>query len=371
MRNTSLRFYKNIMCRVAIVWSTLLSVVTNIVFAQNSVDSLAPPFALKDIEENHRSLEELLGKEMTVIVFWATWGKDSSKILHNMQELYLKYEAKGFQVIGVCVEQQDITRSIQEKIADTLQKNRITFPVLLDQQLQTFHTYRVIAVPTTFVIDAKRVILFKLSGYPIIGRGELKEFILARFEGKRPEPSPRKSGRKPHRDALLAYNMASTGFSRGQIQSAKRHALKARWLDSLFIQPQLLLAEIAFEEQNVDTAAKYIDEALNLEPQSMEALSLKGFQLTKQGKLDQSIAILDSVLQQDSTALLTRVYRAYAYGMRGDLQRALSEFERAEYLSSSEYRIPLLRGEVYKHNGMLQEGLKELGKAKHLRRSHD
>lgn len=371
MRNTSSRLYQKIMYRILIVWSTLLSVVTSIVSAQNSVDSLASPFILKDMKGNHRSLEELLGKEMTVIFFWATWGKDSSKILDAMQELYLKYQAKGLQVIGVCVEQQDITSSAQGKIADTLQKNQITFPVLLDQQLQTFHSYHIIAVPTTFVIDARRVILFKLSGYPIIGRGELKEFILARFEGKRPEPSKMSEGRKPHRNALLAYNMAWAGFCRGQIQSAKQHAVKASQLDSLFIRPRLLLAEIAFEEQNIDTAARYVDEALSIDPQSIEALSLRAFQLAKQGKIEQSMAILNSVLQQDSTAFLPQVYRGYAYGISGDLQRALSEFEKAELLSSSEYRIPLLRGEVYKHNGMLQEGLKELGKAKRLRKGRD
>ena len=60
----------------------------------------APEFTLKDREGNEISLTDLRGKYV-LIDFWASWCKPCRKSFPHMKELYQKYHAKGFEILGV------------------------------------------------------------------------------------------------------------------------------------------------------------------------------------------------------------------------------------------------------------------------------
>jgi len=335
---------------------------------QNQVDSsLVPPFTLKDFNGKQQSLDNLLGKKLSVIIFWATWGVDSIKMMSDLQKLYVKYREKGLNVIGVCVEQQAINVTLRQKIIDTVKQKQITFPLLFDYRLQTFKLYHVIAVPTTFVIDKNRKILFKLSGYPIVGRDKLFNFITEYFEGKPPVAAKKSIGRKVNASAMRFYNMARFEFKMGRSFSAKGHAAKAVKLDTLFVKPLLLSAEIELREKQISNAAKYIERALKLKPNLTAALLLKGFLLAKQDSAQKAIKLLSNIIRNDSTSVLAFCYLGYAYGMNNNLKQSLLEFKHAETLSKNDYRIPLLRAEVYKRFGKLKKAKTDKLKYQKLR----
>ena len=335
---------------------------------QNQVDSsLAPPFTLKDFNGKQQSLNNLLGKNLSVVIFWATWGVDSIKMMSDLQKLYVKYQKKGFNVIGVCVERQVINDSLRQKIIDTVKQKQITFPLLLDYRLQTFKLYHVIAVPTMFVIDKNRKILFKLAGYPIVGRDKLFNFIVEYFEGKPRIAAKKTIGRKPNANAVRFYNMARFEFKMGRSFSAKGHAIKAAKLDTLFVKPLLLSAEIELRGKQISNAAKYIEQALKLSPNLTAALLLKGFLLAKQDSTKKAIKLLNNIIRNDSTSVLAFCYLGYAYGMDNNLIQSLLEFKRAETLSKNDYRIPLLRSEVYKRFGKLKKAKADKLKYQKLR----
>jgi len=320
---------------------------SNLCLGQNQADSsLASPFTLKDFNGKQQSLNNLLGKNLSVIIFWATWGVDSIKMMSDLQKLYVKYRKKGLNVIGVCVEQQVINDSLRKKIIDTVKQKQITFPLLLDYRLQTFKLYYVIAVPTMFVIDKSRKILFKLAGYPIVGHDKLFNFILEFFEGKPRAAAKKRIGRKVNASAVRFYNMARFEFKMGRSFSAKGHAMKAAKLDTSFIKPLLLLAKIELREKQISNAAKYIERILKLKPNLSVALLLKGFLLAKQDSAKKAIKLLNDIIRTDSTSALAFCYLGYAYGMNNNLKQSLLEFKHAEALSKNDYRIPLLRSEV-------------------------
>ena len=343
---------------------------SNTGLCQNKVDSsFAASFTLKNFDGEQQSLDNLLGKNLSVILFWATWGEDSIKMMSDLQKLYVKYQKNGLNVIGICVEQQVINDTKRKDTIDTIRRKQITFPLLFDYQLQTFHLYHVIAVPTTFVVDKNRKILFKLAGYPIIGRDKLFNFIVEYFEGKPPVVVQKRVGRKANAKAVRFYNMARFEYKMGKSFSAKEHAIKAAKLDTLFVKPLLLTAEIELKEKQISNAAKYIEQALKLNPNLKAALLMKGFLLTKQDSIKKAIKLLNNIIRDDSTSGMAFCYLGYAYGMNNNLNRSLLEFQRAETLSKNDYRIPLLRAEIYKRFGKLKKAAADKLKSKKLRDS--
>lgn len=356
------RFVGAALCSLIVLYVPLPSVL-----AQVPADSLAVLFTLPSLDGRKLSLQSLYGEKLTIIVFWATWGKDSSRMLEELQELYAKYNARGLQVIGVCVDSQSITEQDKQRIADTVQRKSLAFPIALDDSLRTFRAYSVVAVPTTFAVNREGKILRKLSGYPVVGRGEFFEFVVEQFEGKRPVVAKISRVHTPSKDAIRQYNMARVNYERGQADLALKYAEKAAGLDSLYAEPFALLAAIAIDENRMQNADSLDAVAMRLEPDLVETKRVHSLLLAKNGKVTEALSLLTDLVKSDSTSSETHSYFGYALGMSGSIERALAEFARAESLSNSDFRIPLLRAEVYEHAGKKAEADAERSKAKRLK----
>ena len=347
--------------RLFIIFCLLIGSASDIP-CQEKTDPLAPPFSLSSFDGTKHSLEELLGNKLTVIVFWSTWGKDSIKMLADMERLFEKYQKRGLNVVGICVEQQNIDDVTRQHIADTVKQIRLNFPILLDDQLKTFRAYGVIAVPTTFVIDKNRKIVYHLSGYPIVGRDEIENCVMEQFEGVKLARKFIKKEREPDKEALRFYGMAHLSFSKGEIETVKKYALKSIGIDSLYSDPVLLLAEVSIMDDSLDDAMKYISLAYELKADSLTLLNLKGFLLARSGQWQNAVSLFEKLANEDSSNVLVHCYLGYTLGLGGNLQRALDEFSKAERLSKTEFRIPLLKIEIYKKFKKYKEAASELNK---------
>ncbi|HSQ75228.1 MAG TPA: TlpA disulfide reductase family protein, partial [Bacteroidota bacterium] len=117
--------------------SLLLAIPLAPVLAQLPSDSLAAVFSLPTLDGRTLSLEQMLGEKLTILVFWATWGKDSSRVLEEMEALYRLYHDRGLAVLGVCVDSQSMSAEDTRRIADSLKRKDMTFPIVIDNTLQT------------------------------------------------------------------------------------------------------------------------------------------------------------------------------------------------------------------------------------------
>lgn len=345
----------------------LLITVTQ-VYSQLAMQSQAPDFSLKDINGNIFSTEKRFTGKFTIVLFWATWGHDSIEMIDTVEELYNRYHTQVLDAVGVCVEQQAISDSLKQRIVETISKKKISFPIVFDEQLKTFRQYGVIAVPTTFVIDEQGKIVYHLSGFTIVGREQLFEFVRERFEGKRNLTVQHKFSRQPDKHALRLYNMAGMKFNRGELDTAKKYAQEAASIDTGFAEPLILLTEVALEESNIEIADKNISIALKIIPGSIEALSLSGLIAAKQGDTTQALDILKKVLQQSDTIAIAHCYLGYLFGMMGRLSVSEEEMNRAAELSPYDYRIPMLRAELLEKVGKSDEAKVLKKKAKQIRR---
>lgn len=343
----------------------LLHIASFNTFAQQPDGSLAVPFKLAGIDGKQFELKDLLSENITVIVFWSTWEKDTARLLDDLQKLYSKYRDRGLQIIGICAEHQVYDENDKKRIADSALRKQLQFPILLDDNLQTFNSYSVVALPTTFVITKNRKVVYKLSGYPIVGRGDLVDFIKSRFEEKHQIDRITKSN--INKEAMRYFSMARLKLKEGLLEPANKYALHAAGLDTSFVDPLLLLAEIAVEGKNLDNAKKHLEASSKRAPESNEVVRMKGFLLSVEGKQKEALKILTSVVQKDSLSSRSHCYLAYALGMDGDLKASLDEFSRALNLDTVDYLVPLLRSEIYRHQNMKGEVVADSLRVKQLR----
>lgn len=118
----------------------------------------APDFTLKSRNGENIKLSELRG-EVVMLNFWASWCAPCRKEMPLLESLYKKYSDLGFTLLAVNVE-EDSTK------ADGLLKDiLVTFPVLYDNTNKVTKLYKVVAMPSTVIIDRDGNMRYLHRGY--------------------------------------------------------------------------------------------------------------------------------------------------------------------------------------------------------------
>lgn len=146
---------------IAMMFGMLLSVVYDQVrtdsngnlLAVGSADAngkLAPDFTAQTIEGISHSLKDYRGKKV-ILNFWASWCPPCKAEMPHLQKYYDNYrDLHNVEIVSVNLTYQDTKRS---KIKALIDKNKLSFPVFLDEDSSIASSYGVRIIPTTFIID--------------------------------------------------------------------------------------------------------------------------------------------------------------------------------------------------------------------------
>lgn len=118
----------------------------------------APTFELETIEGETLALDAYAGQQV-VLNFWASWCPPCREELPELIEFG---EATGIPVLGVNVTKNE--RRGRQDVEAFLKEVPVSFPVLLDEAGTVEKTYRVVALPTTYVVGPDGVITAKQVG---------------------------------------------------------------------------------------------------------------------------------------------------------------------------------------------------------------
>jgi thiol-disulfide isomerase/thioredoxin len=103
-------------------------------------------------------LEQLRG-QVVMVNFWASWCEPCRKEFPLLDQIYKKYKAAGFTLIGVNVEPD--AKDAEGFIA----KTPVTFPIVFDKDSAVSKLYHVSGMPTTVLIDRKGVLRWVHRSY--------------------------------------------------------------------------------------------------------------------------------------------------------------------------------------------------------------
>lgn len=121
------------------------------------VGGLAPDIQLKNLEGKEVKLSSLRGK-IVLIDFWASWCGPCRKENPNVVNVYNKYKAKGFEILGVSLDEDP------ERWKAAVLKDGLTWKHVSDLkgwQSVAAQTYQVSSIPFTVLLDKEGRIIAK------------------------------------------------------------------------------------------------------------------------------------------------------------------------------------------------------------------
>ena len=116
-----------------------------------------PDFNVKDVTGKPLSIAGYKGK-VVLLDFWATWCGPCRAELPNVIETYQKYHAKGFEVVGISLDQS------QEKLENYTKAQKMPWPQYFDGLAwgnKLAVKYGVNSIPATYLIDREGKIIAK------------------------------------------------------------------------------------------------------------------------------------------------------------------------------------------------------------------
>ena len=119
--------------------------------------ALFPGFSEKDVMGQPLSLANYKGK-VVMIDFWATWCPPCRGEVPNVVATYQKYHDKGFEIIGVSLDQD------QQKLLAFTKENNMTWQQYFDGQgwgNKLAVKYGIESIPMTFLLDGNGKIIGK------------------------------------------------------------------------------------------------------------------------------------------------------------------------------------------------------------------
>jgi len=328
----------------------------------------APDFSAKNLQGETKSFAAMKGEKLTVLLFWASWSPKSEKALSRMETLYQKYKDQGLSVVGINVEGQQINEEALRNIKGMAERLKITYPILIDYGLATFHEYGVIAVPTTVILDGRKTIKYELSSYPLVGFEEMIDFVGAAIEGRRPSDKvAQKIGYQPDKKALRFLNMGDNSLkSKRMADSAEDWYKKAIDADPGFVAPHLSLGKYYMKREKLPLAKEQFEQALAKEATNVIALCELGMLLINDGKINEGKALFDKALKIEEAYTPCHYYLGFAYGKEGKEEEALKMFDNAMKINPMDYRIYVYKARVFEQNKKLREAAESYKKALEL-----
>jgi len=118
----------------------------------------APNFRLEDLGGKKSELKHYKGR-VVFLNFWATWCGPCKEEMPSMEELWKQFKDKDFVFLTISVDYAGI-----KPVKEYIEKNRYTFPVLIDPKGKTLDLFEVRGIPTTFLIDQKGGLIGKAIG---------------------------------------------------------------------------------------------------------------------------------------------------------------------------------------------------------------
>lgn len=130
------------------------------VYSEGDIEyTKAPEFELSDLDGGRVSLKGLQGK-VVALFFWATWCPYCRNEVPKLVKLNREFKEKGLEVLAINYMEDP------NKLKKFVQKQGITYKMLIDKTGDVFELYDIPGVPVVMFIDRKGVIQYSGFGLP-------------------------------------------------------------------------------------------------------------------------------------------------------------------------------------------------------------
>jgi cytochrome c biogenesis protein CcmG, thiol:disulfide interchange protein DsbE len=119
----------------------------------------APVYGARTLACDSVHLADLRG-QVVLLNVWATWCPPCREEMPDLQEIYERHSARGLEIVGVSVD----ARNEREAVRRFVEEYQLTFTIWHDPDDAVGGRFRVIGVPSTFLIGRDGVLLWRHVG---------------------------------------------------------------------------------------------------------------------------------------------------------------------------------------------------------------
>ncbi len=135
----------------------------------------APILNARDLGGTSRSLADYRGK-VVLLNFWASWCPPCLREMPSMERLRLKMAGRPLEIVALA------SAEGPNDVKEFLSKMKLGFPILLDIDGSNTKRWKVFALPTSFLLDAKGQVRYVLTGPTEWDEGEALKIIESMLE---------------------------------------------------------------------------------------------------------------------------------------------------------------------------------------------
>lgn len=97
--------------------------------------------------------------DMLLVNVWATWCGPCRAEMPELQQLHNEHKAHGFKVVGVSVDENDVSA-----VKQFVTENKISFPIAFDPEGRVANILQTTVLPTSVLLDRNRKIVWRRVG---------------------------------------------------------------------------------------------------------------------------------------------------------------------------------------------------------------
>ena len=128
--------------------------------ARPEVGYLAPDFTLPSLDGQTVRLSDFRGKKAIFLNFWATWCIPCRQEMPTMDKAYQEYKSRDLEVLAISLDAG--SKSVVKNFMSEL---KLSYPALLDPEMEVLRLYRQFSIPATFLIDKQGIVRHREVGY--------------------------------------------------------------------------------------------------------------------------------------------------------------------------------------------------------------
>lgn len=120
----------------------------------------APPpgFTLTRLDGSAARFPDDYAGQVVAVRFWADWCPSCYSEMKGLEPIYQRLHARGLTILAVNVMQP------LETVRNFVTPLNLSYEILLDLQGETMRTYRVMGLPTTFIVDRQGLVRTRIIG---------------------------------------------------------------------------------------------------------------------------------------------------------------------------------------------------------------
>ncbi len=312
-----------------------------------------PTIDAKDILTGEQiSTDKIIHNDnMLIVVFWSTWSKRSIDELKALKEIALMYPNDRFKIIAVNVESQKMSAMLRERVVQFSKELDLPFPVIIDNNLEIFYQFGVIAVPSTAITDTTGVIRYGPAGFSLTTHDLIIDSIDVLL-GKKvvSESEMFKKGYIPNLKSSRYYNLALNLRNKRMYERALANVEISVTADSLFPVPYSLMGEIYNKLHQNDMSLTNYKKAVALDSTFVAAWNGVGELHFKNSHIDSAITALNKAISLDEFYAPAILNLALCYSEQDNKEKALELLKLVLELNSQDPKTHYYIGLTYIHS---------------------